>query len=687
MVITLPDRTTGWKLVAKGITRETLAGEAAMDVVAKKPLFGELKLPMAFTDGDEAELLASIHNDAVDKGTIEVTLRAAIAGRRIEEKKTVEVQGKGIHEVPFHLTLRRPEPGKEGEVPADAAMKVALELIVESKGEKSTSQPDALRRSVPLLPYGVPVFATASGLATSDTTAWVTGPKEFPFRSPRLQILVGPSIQRSLLDIVLGPAPDCQIESSRFASGLETSTSDLMASLALQKLVEGTRDAGGPQAQALDGRVRGAVGMLVASQQDDGGWSWTGRGGKSHRYASVRVFWALSLARTAGYPVPDDAFHKATAYLKGQIPATDNSDYESKAILLHALSTAGQGDFALANRLYRERPALSAAALAHVALALVELDRKSMAGELLALLAERDLDQPALRRLSSQGVLPWSHAVVEIRALYALALQRVTPRAPTAQTQVDWLLGHRTGHRWAPDKATGPAALALAEWFSHNRFQGEHYKLAVFVNDIQVQVLEIDDASATQTIDVPSRLLKGEKQRINFQIAGRGRYAYQCILAGFAPAETIKSSTMDWRVERFHEPAPLEFDGRDIPRGFSVVEGSYSSFRNPLTQLPVGRRGQVELRIWRHNLPPNVPEEQLEYLVVSEPIPSGASVVESSVQGGFERYEIAPARSPSTWAAATSWNRFATRSMAICPAPIAPVRPWSATPTGRSSSQ
>jgi hypothetical protein len=146
----------------------------------------------------------------------------------------------------------------------------------------------------------MPVFATASGTATSDTTAWVEAPKGMPLEGPSLQILVGPTVERSLLDIVLGPAPACQIAVGRIASGLETTTSDLMASLGLQKLLGATdgrgfvggTDGGGfmaPQAQALDSRVRSGVSLLVSSQNDDGGWSWTGRGGGSRRYISSRA--------------------------------------------------------------------------------------------------------------------------------------------------------------------------------------------------------------------------------------------------------------------------------------------------------------------------------------------------------------------------------------------------------------
>jgi len=493
-----------------------------------------------------------------------------------------------------------------------------------------------------LNPYGMPVHATAAGTASGDATAWVQPPSGMSPRAPSLQILIGSSVEQSLMDILLGPAPPCQMASRRIASAAESATSDLMAAVALQKLVGGSREAGGPRASMLDERIRASLGLLISSQNDDGGWSWTGRGGSSNRYSTARAVWALSLARKAGYVVRDDALNKALAYLRNQVAATGNSDYESKAVLLHALSVAGRGDFALANRLYRNRPALSAAALAHLALALAEMDRKATAGELLDLLGQKNLDDPTSRRTASSGCLPWNHSPVELRALFALAIQKVSPADTRAKKLVDWLLAHRTGHRWTPEKATGPAAMALGDWFAKNRFDGEHYKLTVSVNDKLVAELDVDPAQGTRTVDVPAGLLKKGKQQIRFQITGRGRYCYQCILGGFVPAEKLRGTTRDWSVRRIYQPAPLELDGREIPRGFDVLQGSYRTFRNPLTQLPVGRRGMVELHVWRHRLPPNTPEEQLEYLVVTEPIPSGTTVIEKSVTGPFERFEISP---------------------------------------------
>jgi alpha-2-macroglobulin len=633
VTFTVPERSTAWRLLAKGITTDTLAGEANETLVVKKELFGQLKLPQSFTDGDQAELVASICNDAVAKGPIDVTLRMTIGGKTVEQKKTITVDGKGIQEVKFPVDLKGEREEGSGEREA-----IAFELTV-AAGERR----DVSRRTVPLLPYGVPVYAAASGVATADATAWVESPTTMKLQRPSLSILIGPTVDRSLLDVLFAEAPPCQCAISRIASDIETATSDLMAAIGLQRLLGVSRDATGPQAEALDARIRSAVSLLVSSQNNDGGWGWTGTHGVGERYATSRAVWALSLARKAGYNVPDDQFQKSLALLQRQITAVADTDYESKAILLHALSTAGHGDFALANRLHRERLQLSTGALAYLALAFVEMDRKPMAAELLDVLAKRDLDNVPARRTTAEGSLPWCQSPAELHALCALALEQVAPQGTKTKAAVDWLMAHRVGHRWSPDKATGPAAMALCRWAADTRFDGERYTLKVFVNDTLAKTLDVDPKAGTQTIEVPGKMLKGGgRQRVNFQIAGRGRYSYQCILGGFVPADKLAATTDDWKIQRTYEPAPLEMDGRQVSRGFNIVRGDPPEFKNPLTQLPVGGRGQVTLELRRSVLLGDVPDEQLEYLVVTEPIPAGATVVENSVHGGFERFELTP---------------------------------------------
>ena len=166
-------------------------------------------------------------------------------------------------------------------------------------------------------------------------------------------------------------------------------------------MIAGTRNANGPQSQALDARIRSSLSQLFRRSKTTAAGRWTGHGTGSHRFTSARVVWALALARKAGYKLRDDQFEKAKNYLQSQIVATAETDFESKAMLLHALSTTGHGDFTLANRLYRNRPALSNSALAYLVLAFAEMDRKPTAEELLGDLGKRNLDDPATRRFAA----------------------------------------------------------------------------------------------------------------------------------------------------------------------------------------------------------------------------------------------------------------------------------------------
>ncbi len=631
ITVSLPDRSTAWQLLVKGITAETLAGETTAELTASKELFGEIKLPAAFTSGDSAQIGVSVHNQLAEADAttpVELELKTTIGNKSNSESRTIQA-GSGVNELAFPLSVELPEG-------ATVDGTIDFELIV-----RSGDHTDTIRRSVPLTPYGEGAFAPASRASESDTMAWVEPDDRMPLSDRKLEIIVGPSVEQNLMEIVLGHATPLQRYCLNFASAHDVTTSELMAALALRGLAGGPDSPTAVEGQTLDARIRSGISTLIASQHDDGSWSWSGRGGGANAYATARAVWALAEAKSAGYRVPDNNLDQALSYLGNVVVSTPENDYETKSVLLHAMAAAGRGDFALANRLHRNRPNLSSAALTHLSLALIEMNRGQMASELLDLLADRNLDQPESRRKVAAGSLPWSHSSVELHALYALALQAYAPGSQQAKEQIEWLMSHRQGARWSPEKATGPATMAAASWYSRNQFEHERYTLKLFVNNALVDEIEIDQDSLTQTVEVPAELLQDGRQQVNFEMTGRGRFAYQCVLSGFVAADKLASTTDAWRVERDYEPAQLEFDGRQIPRGFDLVE-RYRSFRNTMTQLPQGNRGLVHLYVSRFDVPSSTPESQLEYLVVTEPLPSGVQVIEDSITGNFERYEISP---------------------------------------------
>lgn len=629
--LAVPNRSTAWRLQAKGITVDTQAGEALESLKTQKDLFGELRLPLAFTNGDQAQIPVVVHHPALAKDMkleTRVTMTWTVGDKTASETKSIVVSGPGQTELSFPVRVELPTSGTSDRT----------EAIVELRIE-ANEQRDEQTRSVTLLPRGMTVVATAAGIAQSDSSAWIEAPAEWTAEHRSLQILIGPSVERTLLEIVL-PTHVTPLAFVSVDSSIDTTTSELLACSAMMDYLAKTQDAQQPTVVSLHDRIRSAIGRLVSNQNDDGGWSWTGKASASDRYSTARVVWAWSEARKRGFIVPNDSFDRAFAFLSGQVTQIAEDEYESKAILLHAMATAGRGDFALANRLYRSRPSLSNAALAHLALALLEMQRTPIAKEVVDLLADRNFDDLTTRRDAIHGCLPWNQSTVELRALAAYAAAQLDPRSERTKQWCEWLLSHRSGNRWSPDKATGPAALALGRHYATQEHSASEYQLTVYVNDQKVETFKIDPATALQTVYVPAKLLANDRQKIHFELTGRGKFTYQCLLSGFVPVEKLASTTQAWMVQRTYEPAPLEFDGQVIPRGFGLLEGNYSPFRNPLTQLPVGKAGTVELQVWRQNLNGSEPEEQLDYLVVTEPIPAGTVVNERSISGGFERYEI-----------------------------------------------
>lgn len=637
----LPDRSTAWKLRAKGIDQGTLAGQAEADLITKKDLFAEIKTPLAFVAGDKAQVMVEIHNSVVEKDAkIEVVLKITQGEKTATETRTIVSKGPGIEERLFPI-----------EVAAADADAVSLELTV-SSGERK----DLASVNVPVRPHGMDVFATAAGRAAQNTIAFVEFDSKLNVLRPRLEIVLGPSVNRTLLDAVLGSNPlACELTFPSPRGGLERAVSDVLGGVVLLKTIRESAAPDSPEAQTLAARINGGVAQLVSSQREDGSWNWASRAEnvKPDRYLTSRVMWALAEARRGGFAVPQATFDKGVQALNTAFTQSVQTDREGQAILLHGLAEAGAADFAFANRLYRDRNTLSTSGLLHVALVLARLDRKEMAAEMLKL-----VNLPAkAREPASVGpkaaasaepavdskLIPWMQSNVELRALYLLALQEIEPASTKSSDLADAILAQRTGSRWTPEKANGPAVAALARWFARTKFTPEKYTLSVFVNEKLVEKIDVDPSKdASRRIAVAERfLVAGKPQKVNFDIEGRGNFSYACVLTGFVAAENLKSTTNDWHVKRQYEPAQRMLDGQVIPRGFGILSGGYNTFHNPLTQLPLGERGEVTLNIWRSNWK-GTPDEQVDYLIVTEPIPAGTMVLTESITGNFERYELSP---------------------------------------------
>ncbi|MCA9137512.1 MAG: tetratricopeptide repeat protein [Planctomycetales bacterium] len=608
--ITMPTESTAWRLQANAISAETLAGSESAEIVTRKTLFGQLTLPMAFTVGDKANLKVEIHNSLEGARVIDVRLKATSDNQSLEQTQSISVDDAGIKSIEFPVQI----------VESD---ELQFELTVSTKGEPQ----DTSVATVDVLPYGIPIYQTASGTASQNTLALIKLDNQQKSKGQSLELIIGGNINDSLLDSMLGG--DLLVPQRCIATSyLSRSVSDCMAGVALLETIRRSAQQDSPQATKITEIVAGAISNLIASQRDEGDWGLSGKSDASaDAMISARIMWALSGARKAGFAVPSLQFELGVAALKKSFAA--ESDLNRQSVILSALAECGAGDFALANRLYRERNRLDDYGLVQLMLALTSLNHDEMAAELIQLIK---LD-------AAETYFVVGRTSVEIAALQLIAMQRIDAKPELRAKLAERLLAARAGSRWPVETDNGPAIAALANHFGQNPPRSEKVALTIYVNGEELEKITIEPGAASRRIEVPGDMLVYDQQRVEFELDGRGEFSYSAVLTGFADADSVTNTTKDWSVSRRYEPDQLRVDGRLVPRGHGVINGSYSWTPNQLTELPVGIRGNVTLspRIRYQNSRP-----LKSYLMLVEPIPAGCRILEETISGVFDRYDITP---------------------------------------------
>ncbi len=648
-----PSALSEYRITARGITgSDTLAGQTTASLTVKKSFFVDLKAPSALTQGDRPRFIAQVHH-AGARGKLALRLSTYAGGRDDVFPRELDIRGDGVDEVVF-------EPY---EVPEGDSLRLTLTATL---GE----QKDELIQEVPIRPWGVPVFASSSGTSRNGTTVFVGLPAGRNYEDPELTITLAPSMRRLLVGLALGeadrPGEPSPMESMARCLPPPTNTiadraADLLAAAAVRRYLAEANATNAPEAHRLNSLIQGLVSELVAAQNPGGGWPWvsagdpiiarpgTNSGQPSDRMTSALVFWALVEAERIGLLTDPKVLEEAAGYLRQESTQLAAGDWDTRAALLHALSTRRGATFEAANSLNRVRNGLSDSALAYLALTFANLERSTMAGEIIGLLGPRAKSEatapghPPRYYWDRGGRSPFGRSATEITALVTLAYARVRPDARELERAVDWLNAHRAGG-WLPRKAKGPALAALASYYGRAGDAGDRYRLTVTVNDAQVAAVDVQGQVEGRAIAVPRAAIKiGQPNRIRFELEGRGQFGYSAVLSAFTrdfAADQDRTHRTAWIERRAYYPADPELDGKTLPVGFSVAV-SPTTFENTATQVGLGGRARVALTVAREvGSGPVKPEEQ-DFLVVQDHLPAGTTFIDGSLSTQASSYELA----------------------------------------------
>ena len=627
VTIPMPEKTTRWRLTGRGATVDTLVGEVRVQAVTRKDFFLDIRTPSIVTEGDKIRAHVRLHNLTDFEGDAEVQLTLTVDGARhpLRDHTQFAIKGQDTTELIFDVIT----------VPAGDR------LTIEATATAGTMR-DGIQREVPIRPWGLEYADTQSGTANGDTTVHVKLPSDQRYTRKGLTVSIGPNVSRLIFDLAMSHHPrwfqNVAIRSTVQMPG--DAGSDL---LALAYALGYVQKVGGHTTDNRDllARARTHVGRLVTTQNEDGGWSWIGGELESNPRVTSRNLWAMAAARQGGVAVDDQAIAKTTDYLKAAFAQTDQRDNDTKAVILHALSTLGEADFAYANRLYRRRNQMSDAALAYTALVFVNLERLEIAGEMLSVLERRDpLSAPSPLQ-GGEKIFPsfTGSGRVETIALALLGMEAVRPNSLWVKQTVEYLIGQRRYYGYSPYTAKGPVVAALATYYQETQYTADDYKLSVLVNGVALETIAVRRDSANRLIDVPIAHLIDGQNSVEMRIDGRGTYTYLVTLNGFSPqipswVGAEPKTEEDWkktRIVRYYRHAPLEYRGRPIAARSTTK----------ITQLEAGARTHVSV-----NVTPKKNDILLSrldkdrHLVVDEYFPAGTTVVEGSIEGDFYHHEL-----------------------------------------------
>lgn len=652
--ITLPDSTTRWRIIGRGVTADTIVGEATAEFVTRDEFFVELLAPSNVIQDDTFVPTVRVHCLADYAGDVDVQL-TVVRGGQVEAAplaqvtKRVKIEGKGVVEATFDAIRAA----------GDGRLELSARATTLSPVKDAGRQLEAVAsRTVLITPWGMRLDAHVAGAGRDSDFVEVELPAAPPggsYHSRRLTIAVGPSMPRWIIDEALESGPrwesiDAKLSCLRVIAPRTTAdtASTLVGALYAWNYAR-SRDHDDPSSvdvPLLRERIAGLVAQLVATQQQDGGWPWSGGAGKpSNLWTSSQVAWALGRAKRDGATVGDDVCNRLAAYLQKGFADARPDQTELKAAMLFGLSWLGEVDFAHVNRLHRNRQSLNAAALAQLAVTLVNLDRKPMAMELLSDLEKRLVESGGARggskKVPADNCSMWMASDLEITALTLLAQVQVDPRASSVAQMVAHLTRAARADGWNPHKARGAVLAALATYFGGARQDAAAFTLNVSVNGKELLKLT-PDTKTCQRLDLPEHLLADGKQRVDFTFAGRGDYAYSVEYSGFAtefPPHRHRGNDPFWGDVRWYAPPPIEYKGRPLVFGFGVTHRS-NWFVNRVSNIQQGKVVRTRVNLVRNYDLSRSPAGDADYIVVQESVPAGFALLPDSVRGDFLAQEF-----------------------------------------------
>ena len=598
----LPDDLTRWRVSARGLSADTLAGDARAGFTTARELVVRLALPRVVTE-----------QDRWTKGLIVDQRRGTPAAGQAGIELAGQKGQRPVQLGPF--SAQRLDWGPELAAPPLPLGPLTVRGWAEAGGAR-----DALERTIQVLPAGYTERAARSGLLEGETTLRLELPQDVVPGSARLSLRLLPDAGAALLDGL------AYLDAFPYGCAEQT-VSRFLPLVGAQSLLEAS---GLPREdlrrRLREGLLRG-VGRLLELQRPDGGWGWWSDDPVQGPLTGYALLGLVHAARAGAFVDPSALGRARQAALR--LLRQAGGDQEARALLCLALSAAGerglQDDL---NRLARERGALSTQALALTALARREAEGSAPA-DLVEALRERLRQLPAAEAPPGDPRRGWGGAPGEELAWAGLALIGARPQGDEElHARLDaWLRARQGGDgAWRSTRETAAVLLYLAAAQGRRRAQLD-LKVSVALQGEPLADLRLRDmqpGSERTLVVAPERLRAGPLElRLSRQGAGAPRYVVELswVRRGL-PAEGAPGALL--AVERRLIPGEDPRRTRAYAHLSAIVRGG-SAASQAVDTLVTGERAWLEVSL--------TAREALPFAVAEVPLPAGVELLRDHTEG------------------------------------------------------
>ncbi len=589
-----PDNLTTWRLTARAATADTQVGSALASVAVSKDLVLRLATPRFFRVGDQLTLAAIVQNRTAKAQAVEVGL-----------------------EVPANLALQGPDRQRLT-VPAQGAKRVEWPLQVLGAGDTSLrvwaqgeGLQDALQLRIPSQPLGAVHRFFQTGRLEEDSlelpldwpATWVPGSRHLHLElaaTPAAELL-GP------LDYLVEFPYGCTEQTlSRFLPALAVAQASERLGLSLRL----------PTLERLPWVVRAGLQRLEEAQNYDGGWGWWA-GDDSNPYLTAYTLQGYHLAQAAGYALKEWQVQEALEYLAGQPLQRLSPDLQ--AFVAYSLALWDPG---LVTAELPPPSQLSTFGLAYRGLAALQRGQRDLAQAALEEVLQRRQRDPQGRWFIPAASAPpagerSTYDDLEVAGpLLQLAVGLQDGRAEEIATA---LLDQRQDNRWRTTKATADALLGLVAYYQAQQQQQPGpgpVRVQDGVSGAQLARWQASPANPRQVLDWDDAEVSNLR-RLRLEKSGPGPLYYSLRGEAFLP-ELPPPDSQGFTVSRRYfrlQPQPQ-------------ANGEIRYQEQPLGPGEAVRAGEVLLARLTVEA-----ERDSYYVVVEDPLPSGAEITSQDPRG------------------------------------------------------